>query len=117
MARSKGLTLQLLSSAGGTQRLPRLIGSAKAKELIFTSATLTAQGAYECGKWSLPTVTEWIISSHAQRGSFRLGIVNYATEDSSYPKALSLAESMLPQGPIAMRMAKMAIDKGLQADM
>ncbi|CAO3681612.1 unnamed protein product [Umbelopsis ramanniana] len=84
--------LAIIPGAGGTQRLPRLIGSAKAKELIFTSATLTAQGAYECG------------------------IVNYATEDSSYPKALSLAESMLPQGPIAMRMAKMAIDKGLQAD-
>jgi hypothetical protein len=45
------------------------------------------------------------------------GVVNYATEDSSYNKALSLAESMLPQGPIAIRMAKMAIDKGLQADM
>ncbi|KAH8555211.1 ClpP/crotonase-like domain-containing protein [Umbelopsis sp. PMI_123] len=84
--------LAIIPGAGGTQRLPRLIGAAKAKELIFTSASLSAQSAYD------------------------YGIVNYATEDSSYPKALSLAQSMLLQGPIAMRMAKQAIDKGLQTD-
>ncbi|CAO3658488.1 unnamed protein product [Umbelopsis vinacea] len=84
--------LAIIPGAGGTQRLPRLIGAAKAKELIFTGASLDAKGAYH-----------W-------------GIVNYATEDSSYSKALSLAQSMLTQGPIAMRMAKMAIDKGIQTD-
>ncbi|GAB5585679.1 hypothetical protein Unana1_00579 [Umbelopsis nana] len=84
--------LAIIPGAGGTQRLPRLIGAAKAKELIFTGAHLDAKAAYE------------------------YGIVNYATEGSSYEKALSLAQSMLPQGPIAMRMAKMAIDKGFQTE-
>ncbi|CAM0143040.1 hypothetical protein VKS41_006202 [Umbelopsis sp. WA50703] len=84
--------LAIIPGAGGTQRLPRLIGEAKAKELIFTARVLDAQGAVN------------------------FGIVNHATEESAYSKALLLAESMLPQGPIAMRMAKMAISKGIQTD-
>ncbi|KAJ2964748.1 hypothetical protein NQZ79_g398 [Umbelopsis isabellina] len=84
--------IRLAGKAGGTQRLPRLIGEAKAKELIFTARVLDAQGA------------------------LNFGIVNHATEESAYSKALSLAESMLPQGPIAMRMAKMAVSKGMQTD-
>ncbi|KAG2183322.1 hypothetical protein INT43_006327 [Umbelopsis isabellina] len=84
--------LAIIPGAGGTQRLPRLIGEAKAKELIFTARVLDAQGA------------------------LNFGVVNHATEESAYSKAVSLAESMLPQGPIAMRMAKMAVSKGMQTD-
>jgi methylglutaconyl-CoA hydratase len=104
-------------SAGGTQRLPRLIGAAKAKELIFTSASLSAQSAYDYGKFILTCENKADGFTNAQLYLLNKGIVNYATEDSSYPKALSLAQSMLLQGPIAMRMAKQAIDKGLQTDM
>ena len=39
----------IIPGAGGTQRLPRLIGEMKAKELIFTAKKLTAQEAYEWG--------------------------------------------------------------------
>ncbi|KAG0170260.1 hypothetical protein DFQ28_002213 [Apophysomyces sp. BC1034] len=85
--------LAIIPGAGGTQRLPRLIGTAKAKELIFTAAVLDPKGAHE------------------------YGVVNHAVEDSAYNKAVSIAQSILPQGPIAIRMAKIAIDRGSHLDM
>jgi 1,4-dihydroxy-2-naphthoyl-CoA synthase len=40
-----------MNRAGGTQRLPRLIGVAKAKELIFTGENVNADKALELGKF------------------------------------------------------------------
>lgn len=82
-----------MCSAGGTQRLPRLIGIPKAKELIFTGEIMDAQKAKE------------------------YGVVNHAAEDSAIEKSLEIARSILPQGPIAVRMAKLAIDRGAHLDM
>lgn len=84
--------LNYFYSAGGTQRLPRLIGIPKAKELIYTAAVLDAKKAHE------------------------FGIVNHASE-SAFDKALEIAESILPQGPVAVCMAKSAIDRGAHLDM
>lgn len=82
------------NSAGGTQRLPRLIGIPKAKELIFSSRILNSAAAEQ------------------------FGILNHAVkEDSAYDKALELAREMLPMGPLAVRMAKTAIDRGTQFEM
>ena len=47
-----GLTetrLAIIPGAGGTQRLPRLVGKGKAKELIFTGARIVAQEAFSIG--------------------------------------------------------------------
>ncbi len=47
-----GLTetaLGIIPGAGGTQRLPRLMGLAKAKELIYTTRRLSAEEAYQYG--------------------------------------------------------------------
>lgn len=41
--------LAIIPGAGGTQRLPRLVGIAKAKELIFTGAILNSKQAVEYG--------------------------------------------------------------------
>ncbi|CAG8633278.1 4105_t:CDS:10, partial [Paraglomus occultum] len=86
--------LAIIPGAGGTQRLSRLIGLAKAKELIYTGRILNAQQA------------------------LKEGIVNYAAkEGSGYQLALNLAREILPSGPVALRMAKVAIDHGSQLDL
>ncbi|EQC41248.1 hypothetical protein SDRG_01223 [Saprolegnia diclina VS20] len=85
--------LAILPGAGGTQRLPRLIGLSKAKELIFTSRKIDNIAAE------------------------RLGLVDYAVaENEALTKALDLAKEILPNGPIGVRMAKEAITKGIEVD-
>lgn len=92
-----GLTetgLAIIPGAGGTQRLPRLIGATKAKELIFTARRLRAKEALE------------------------YGILNYVTPaDHALERSLALAREILPNGPVAVRMAKAAIDGGMQVDL
>ncbi|KAJ3599543.1 hypothetical protein NHX12_033502 [Muraenolepis orangiensis] len=90
-------TRGLLPGAGGSQRLPRLLGISLAKELIFTGRRVGGQAALE------------------------LGLVNRATEqnqtgDAAYREALGLAREILPQAPIAIRMAKEAMDRGVEVD-
>lgn len=92
-----GLTetsLAIIPGAGGTQRLPRLIGKGKAKELIYTARRIDADEAY------------------------RIGLVEHVVplkelED----KALSIAREIAQNGPIAVQQAKFAIDKGLEVDL
>lgn len=90
--------LAIIPGAGGTQRLPRILSPALAKELIFTARVFNG--------------------SEAQR----MGICNHAVEQNSdgnaaYLKALTIAAEILPNGPIGVRMAKKAIDKGVQVDL
>lgn len=90
--------LGIIPGAGGTQRLPRILNPAIAKELIFTARQISGAEAKD------------------------LGIVNYAVKpneagDAAYRKALELAMDIVPNGPVGVRMAKKAIDKGLQVDL
>uniref|UniRef100_A0A3Q0RNM6 Enoyl CoA hydratase domain containing 2 n=1 Tax=Amphilophus citrinellus TaxID=61819 RepID=A0A3Q0RNM6_AMPCI len=90
-------TRGLLPGAGGSQRLPRMIGITLAKELIFTGRRVGGQTALE------------------------MGLINRAVEqnqtgDAAYREALSLAREILPQAPIAVRMAKEAISRGVEVD-
>ena len=79
---------------GGTQRLPRLIGAARAKELIFTGELLEAEAAE------------------------RMGLVNrVTTPEELMPAARSLAAKIAEKGPIALRLAKWAIDRGLDGSL
>jgi len=53
-----GLTetkLGIIPGAGGTQRLTRLVGISKAKDLIFTARALTAHQALEFGRIMTPS--------------------------------------------------------------
>lgn len=87
-------SLAIIPGAGGTQRLPRLIGAARAKELIFTARRI---GAEEAG---------------------RLGLVDrVAPAGRALDSALALAREILPNGPVALRMAKLAVNRGLGLDL
>ncbi|CAN0185749.1 unnamed protein product [Ascophyllum nodosum] len=89
-----GLTetsLGIIPGAGGTQRLPRLIGACKAKELIFTARKLTAEEALELG----------IVGTVVDAGRAK-------------SEAMSMAEEIARRAPLAIRAAKMAIDEGLR---
>lgn len=84
------VSLGIIPGAGGTQRLARLIGPAKAKELIFTARKISAKEAKE------------------------LGIINEIAENREelQTRALSLAEEILQNAPLAVYQAKFAIDHG-----
>ncbi|KAM8713564.1 hypothetical protein ACLKA7_013826 [Drosophila subpalustris] len=90
--------LAIIPGAGGTQRLPRILSPALAKELIFTARVFDGTEAKE------------------------LGLVNHVVQqneskDAAYQRALKLAEEILPNGPVGVRMAKLAVDKGMQVDL
>jgi enoyl-CoA hydratase/carnithine racemase len=92
-----GLTetsLGIIPGAGGTQRLPRLIGTGKAKELIFTAKRITAKEAEQ------------------------LGLVEYAVpREQLMEKALEIAGQIAANAPIAVRQAKLAVNRGLDVDL
>jgi len=95
-----GLTetkLAIIPGGGGTQNLPRLVGPSMAKELIFTGRAISGEKAKE------------------------IGLVNHSVEqndqgDAAYLRSLDLAAEIVTQGPIALRMAKAAINRGLNVD-
>lgn len=92
-----GLTetsLAIIPGAGGTQRLPRLIGEAKAMELILTARRLKADEALTYGILTKVVSRENLLE---ETGKF--------------------ADMMLANGPIALQQAKFAIKHGMNADL
>jgi enoyl-CoA hydratase/carnithine racemase len=84
------VTRAIIPGAGGTQRLPRLIPFGAALELIMTG-----------GKFDV----HW---------AARNGLVNHIVPaDQVMPRALALAEAICENGPLAVRLAKEAVYKGL----
>lgn len=88
--------LAIIPGAGGTQRLSRLIGVAKAKELIFTGDIINGRTAFEIG-----------VANHCADGG----------DDASYHMALEIGRKICDKGPIALRLAKAAIDVGYQTSL
>uniref|UniRef100_A0A6I8NJW5 Enoyl-CoA hydratase domain containing 2 n=1 Tax=Ornithorhynchus anatinus TaxID=9258 RepID=A0A6I8NJW5_ORNAN len=81
--------------AGGTQRLPRCVGTGLAKELIFTGRRVDGQEAAG------------------------MGLVNHAVQqnqdgDAAYHRALALALEIVPQAPIAVKLGKVAVSRGME---
>lgn len=87
-------SLGIIPGAGGTQRLPRLIGKGRAKELIFTARKIDAKEAWDMG------LVEVV-----------------APPESLLDKALEIAGQIVRNAPIAVAEAKFAIDKGCDADL
>ncbi|MED4229160.1 enoyl-CoA hydratase-related protein [Neobacillus cucumis] len=92
-----GLTetsLAIIPGAGGTQRLPRLIGQAKALELILTARRLTASEAHDYG-----VLTKVVNHSGLLR------------------ECLAFCSLLLANGPVALQQAKFAIKNGMNTDL
>lgn len=90
--------LAIIPGAGGTQRLPRLLGAALAKELIFTARVFDGTEAQRLG-----------VCNHA--------VAQSADGEAAYRRAVELAQEILPNGPVGVRMAKQAIDRGVEVDL
>ena len=92
-----GLTetsLAIIPGAGGTQRLPRIIGRAKAKELIFMARRIDAD---EC---------------------LAIGLANQVVApEALLAEAGALAAAIVKNGPVALKAAKRAIDRGMEMDL
>ncbi|MEI4790644.1 enoyl-CoA hydratase [Bacillus sp. FJAT-53060] len=85
--------LAIIPGAGGTQRLPRLVGLGKAKEFIFTGASIQAEEALQIG------LIEHISLAHSLMND-----------------AFILAKQIAKNGPIALKEAKQAIHSSLDYD-
>lgn len=88
-------SLSIIPGAGGTQRLARLVGVGRAKELIYTGRIITAEEAK------------------------LIGLVNQVTGDTReelMEAAKAMAEQIMKKGPVATRLAKMAINVGMDTD-
>ena len=83
--------LGIVPGAGGTQRLPRLIGPSKAKELILTARRIDAATALE------------------------MGVINkVASKDGLLEEAHALAEETAKNSPLALAYAKVAVDISME---
>ena len=79
---------------GGTQRLIRLVGIGKAKEMIYSAKNIKADEAY------------------------RIGLVNgVCTQEELMPTVMKLAKRIAANAPIAVRNCKMAMTEGFLADL
>jgi enoyl-CoA hydratase/carnithine racemase len=88
------ILLGVIPGAGGTQRLPRLVGPAKAKDIVFTGRMVKAAEA------------------------LAMGLVDRVVPDASvYQAALDLVKRYAAGPALALRAAKQAIDHGLDVDL
>ncbi len=85
------VTLGIIPGAGGTQTLPRAVGTRRAKEVIFTGEPFDAQAALEWG--------------FANR---------VCAPDTLLPEALATAARIAANAPISVRQAKQAIARGCE---
>ena len=88
------ILLGVIPGAGGTQRLPRLVGSARAKDIVFTGRFVGAAEA------------------------LAIGLVDQVVPDADVYQAARELVARYAGGPaIALRAAKQAIDEGLEVDL
>jgi enoyl-CoA hydratase len=88
------VNLGVIPGFAGTQRLSRLVGMAKAKEMIFTGDMVDAQTA------------------------FSIGLVNQVVPaDQLMSVCLELANKIASKGPTAVKLGKTVINRGIQADL
>ncbi len=88
------VNLGIIPGWGGTQRLPRLVGRNLAKEMVLTGEMISARRAYE------------------------IGLVNRVVPPAELMGAArEIAAKILSRGPLAVRAAKLAMNRGLELDL
>lgn len=88
------VNLGIIPGYGGTQRLPRLVGKGAAKYLIFTGEMISAEEAYRIGLADKVVPAEELMDS-----------------------VVSMAKTIMSKAPISIKMAKHAINNGLNVDL
>jgi len=88
------LALGIIPAAGGTQRLPRIVGLGRAKHLILTGEAIDATTALDWG------LVSSVVPAAELRGA-----------------AQALAERVLARGPLAIRLAKLALNASARVDL
>lgn len=88
------LGLGIIPGAGATQRLPRIVGMGRAKHLILTGEIIDAKQALEIG----------LVSAVTPPGQLQI-------------RARELAKKILRQGPLAAKLAKIALNASARVDM
>ena len=88
------ITLGFIPGGGGTQRLPRLVGTAKAKELIFSGKIINAAEAYQIGLVNKVVPLKDLIN-----------------------ESVAMAESFIKHSSLILQFCKTAIDTGMQMDL
>jgi len=88
--------LAIIPGGGGTQRLPRVVGVSRAKELIFTGRDVYGEEAERIG----------LVSFSVPQNS---------THNAAFLRSMELASVLEERGPVALRMAKKAITEGVEA--
>ena len=87
------VTLGIMPGGGGTQNMPRAVGTRRAKEAIFTGLPFTAQQGYEWGMINAVHPLEQLL-----------------------PKTIATAERIAGNGPLSIRAAKRSVDHGAGCD-
>lgn len=88
------VSLGIVPGFGGTQRLPRLVGKGRAKELLFTGDLIDAREAY------------------------RIGLVNKVTPpDELISAARDMAEKIVSRAEVAVKLCKAAVNRGLDMEL
>lgn len=87
------VSLSIIPGAGGTQRLARLVSKGKATEMILTGTTIEASEAE------------------------RIGLISKVVDSGELMQAArDMAEAIISKGPLAVRLAKLAIQTGFETD-
>ena len=88
------VTLGITPGFAGTQRLSRLVGKGRAKELLYTGDMIDAQEAY------------------------RIGLANkVVSAEELMPVAKAMAQKIMSRGPVAVQLCKAAVNEGLDTDL
>ena len=88
------ILLGIIPGGGGTQRLPRLVGASRAKELMITGRQVKADEA------------------------LRIGLADEVVEpDALMQRALEMATSIASGATVASRLIKQAVDSGIETDL